>query len=364
MQKRHTRMISAAIAAALPLGAAVFGAVAVPSAQAQTITVSPANTTQPVTKPAVGVNLYVNQNYSLADVEAWGARDLQYIHNTLGLNAVAIDWDYNVPSLTASVVVPSPTRTPTIAAIRALTDIAKSYGMRVEYRVLFAVNNKDSRDDSIHPANFAAWLRSLYRTETPALRLAAQEKVAEFVVGSEMASIDTAADLKGWDSFFTKAGRLYKGALSYAAWGGHTSVQGFFSPSRVELPTTDLGATAYPSLNLGKDASVAQLTKAWEKYLTAYTPASVLRRTAIDEVGIPALAGSYRDPWNWDNLTGTADPTIQARWFTAVCNAATAEHMRGIYFWSQPINDDPANPFNSLVGFLGRPASLAAIESC
>ena len=63
-------------------------------------------------------------------------------------------------------------------------------------------------------------------------------------------------------------------------------------------------------------------------------------------------------------VTGTADPTVQARWFQAVCAAVTAEHMRGIYFWSEPLNDNPAQPFNSLVGFLGRPASLAAIESC
>jgi hypothetical protein len=360
MPKRHIRMISAAVAVAIPLGAAVCGAVAVPSAQAQTITVSPSSITQPATTPTVGVNLYVNENYSLADTLAWGARDLKYIHDTLGLNAVAIDWDYNVPGHYASVVQDSPTRTPTIADIKALTDIAKSYGMRVEYRALFAINNVDNRDDSIAPKNFPLWLYSLFVTETPALRLAQSEHVPEFVVGSEMASIDQSPL---WSGYFKRAAKIYKGSLSYASWGGHTSTQGFFSAGRVALPTTDLGATGYPHVNLGKGASVASLTKAWESYLTAHTPSSVLRRTAIDEIGIPAVAGSYADPWLW-SVTGTADPTVQARWFQAVCAAVTAEHMRGIYFWSEPLNDNPAQPFNSLVGFLGRPASLAAIESC
>jgi hypothetical protein len=360
MPKRHIRMISAAVAVAIPLGAAVCGAVA-PSAQAQTITVSPSKVTQPTTKPVVGVNLYVNENYSLADTLAWGERDLTYIHDTLGLNAVAIDWDYNVPSQTASVVQDSPTRTPTISDIKALTDIAKSLGMRVEYRVLFAINNKDNRDDSIVPKNFPAWLSSLLATETPALRLAQTEKVPEFVAGSEMASID---QRPLWRGFFRSAARIYKGILSYATWGGHTPTQGFFSGSAEPLPSAEFGATAYPQVNLGKTASVASLTKAWESYLTAHTPAWALRRTAIDEIGIPALAGAYADPWLWDNVSGTADPTVQARWFQAACAAVTAEHMRGIYFWSEPLNDDPANPFNSLVGFLGRPASLAAIESC
>jgi hypothetical protein len=359
MPKRHIRMISAAVAVAIPLGAGVFGAVAVPAAQAQTLAVSAA--TKPATKPVVGVNLYVNENYSLADTLAWGARDLKYIHDTLGLKAVAIDWDYNVPSQTASVVQDSPTRTPTISDIKALTDIAKSYGMRVEYRVLFAINNADNRDDSIAPKNFPVWLNSLLATESPALRLAAKERVPEFVVGSEMASIDQSSL---WRGFFKKAARIYRGALSYASWGGHTTTQGFFGASRVALPTADLGATAYPHVNLGPAASVASLTKAWESYLTAHTSASVLRRTAIDEIGIPALAGAYSDPWLWDNVAGTADPTIQARWFQAACAAVTAEHLRGIYFWSEPLNDNPAQPFNSLVGFLGRPQSLAAIKSC
>ena len=99
MPKRHIRMISAAVAVAIPLGTAVCGAVAVPSAQAQTTTVSPSRINQQATKPLVGMNLYVSENYSLADVTTWGERDLAYIADTLKLKAVAIDWNYNVPVL-------------------------------------------------------------------------------------------------------------------------------------------------------------------------------------------------------------------------------------------------------------------------
>jgi hypothetical protein len=356
---RRIHKISTAAALVISLGAAVSGTIAVPSAQAQTIAMSQAKANG--SKPLVGVNLYVNENYSLKDVEAWGARDLKYLHDTLGLNAVAIDWDFNVPNKYADVVKASATRTPSIADIKALTDIAKSYGMRVEYRILFAIDNKDSRDSSIDPKNLGRWLDWLLATETPALKLAANERVPEFVVGSEMASIDQSGL---WGGFFTKAAKIYDGILSYAQWGGRTDSGGFFSQYRVLLPTADFGASAYPSIALPPNASVASLTDAWEHFLTDHTPASVLRSTAIDEIGIPALAGSYNDPWQWDNLTGTADPTIQARWFTAACKAVTAEHMRGIYFWSFTLKDDPANPFNSLVGFLGRPGSLAAIQSC
>lgn len=361
MPKRHICMISAAAAVAVPLGAAVCGAVAVPSAQAQTIKVTTVNANN--TKPVVGVNLYVKDNYSLKDVTEWGERDLKYIADTLKLKAVAIDWDYNVPSDGSDVVETSRTRTPTIADLTELTNVAKSYGLRVEYRALFAINDSDSRDGSIVPRHIGAWLDSLLSTETPALKLAEDEHVSEFVAGTEMASVDRSAQ---WGGFFKKAAKIYKGSLSYASWGGRSDPDsgGFFDKHRVDLPISDLGATAYPPIDLTRNASVAELTKAWKHFLTAHTPESVLRRTAIDEIGIPALSGSYHDPWQWDNLSGNADPTVQARWFEAACDAVTAEHMRGIYFWSEPLNDDPAKPFKSLVGFLGRPESLNAIKSC
>lgn len=78
---------------------------------------------------------------------------------------------------------------------------------------------------------------------------------------------------------------------------------------------------------------------------TAYTvPAPVLRRTAIDEVGIPAEAGAYADPWAWNNQHGAEDDQVQARWFEAVCDAATAAHMRAIYFWTVNLIDNPEDP--------------------
>jgi hypothetical protein len=366
---RRIHKISTAAALAISLGAAVSGAVAAPSAQAQTIAMTqarhqltPSAARARAPKPITGVDLYVKENYSLSDVLAWGTRDLSYIRDKLGLKAVSIDWDYNVPRPGSNVVEDSATRTPTIADIRALTYLAKAYGLRVEYRVLFAIDNKDTRDGSINPGNLKVWLDSLYTTETSALKLAADAGVPEVVVGSEMATIDTSPQ---WDAFFKKAEKIYKGSLSYASYGGQTDTDGgFFSNTRVELPTNDLGVTAYPAINLPGDASVTALTRAWEKYLTRFADNAILRRTTIQEIGIPALPGWYRKPWQWDNLTGKTDQAIQANWFRAACRAVTAEHLRGIYFWSFALNDDPAAPFNSLVGFLGRPAALNAIRSC
>ena len=309
------------------------------------------------------MNLYVNQDYSLADVKAWGQRDLKYIARNLRLKAVSVAWDYNVPSRTSDTVTASASRPPTIADLAALTSIARSYGLRVEYRVLYAIGNSDSRGSSIQPRSLSAWLRSLLATATPALKLAQRDHVGEFVAGTEMASIDQSPL---WGTFFTKASRVYHGILSYSQWGGKgaAGAGGFFSPERVLLPDRYFGVSAYPPVSLPATASVARLTKAWVAFLRR-TPEPVLRLTAIDEMGIAAVAGAYRAPYQWDGL-GNARPdlAVQANWYRAACRAADLVHLRAIYFWSASLSANPASAQSSLVGFEGHPATEAAIRSC
>jgi len=311
--------------------------------------------------PLVGVNLYVNRNYSLAQTEKFGARDLAYIARTLKLKAVSIAWDYNMPGPHSDTVTASPSRTPTTADLAALTSIARSYGLRVEYRVLYAVSNSDSRGKSIQPKNLKAWLRSLLAAETPALKLAHRDHVSEFIAGTEMASIDQSPL---WGGFFTKAKRLYHGILSYASWGGLNRHGGFFSSRRQLLPLAYFGASAYPAIDLPPTVSVARLTRAWLAFLRQ-APERLLHLTAIDEIGIPAVAGAYRDPSQWDGLVGAKlDPAIQVNWYKAACRAADLVHVRAIYFWDAVLSSDPAGRHPSLEGFEGHPASEAAIRSC
>jgi hypothetical protein len=367
---KRTRLALIVTATAVCLGAAACGSTATPSQHSAAAAPAVAASAAAVVrqsgpayppKPLVGVNLYVSANYSLAKTKAWGERDLKYIADTLGLKAVSIAWDYNVPSTSSNSVIASSSRTPTIADLAALTSIARSDRLRVEYRVLYAVRNSDVRGVSIQPRNLEAWLRSLLAAETPALKLAQRDRVSEFVVGTEMASIDQSPL---WGAFFTKAARLYRGILSYASWGGKGAAGGFFSPQRILLPLRYFGASAYPPIDLPATASVAQLTKAWVAFLRR-TPESVLHLTAIDETGIPAVAGTYDDPYQWSGL-GHAKPdlAVQARWYRAACKAADLVHLRAIYFWSAQLSSNPAGAKSSLEGFEGHPATEAAIRSC
>ena len=372
MRRTQTFMTASLGAAAVTLGvvactsavtpAASAGSTAPASAAAAQHQLGNSRTPPAPKKPLVGVNLYVNSNYSLAQTNEFGARDLKYMARDLKLKAVSIAWDYNVPSRTSNTVVASRSRTPTMADLAALTSIAKSYGMRVEYRVLYAVGNSDSRGGtSIRPKNLSAWLRSLLVTETPALKLAQRDHVSEFIAGTEMAAIDQSPL---WGGFFAKAARDYHGILSYASWGGGPTLGGFFSARRELLPLKYFGASTYPPVNLPPTASVARLKKAWVSFLRQ-APESLLHVTALDELGIPEVAGAYKDPYQWDGLgDAKADPAIQANWYKAACQAADLVHVRAIYFWSAVLSSDPANARSSLVGFEDHPATEAAIRSC
>jgi len=374
MKRARVLMTGAAVtlSLSLSLGAAACTSGVTPPPRASTARASAASASaaaalhgpaaaKPLSPLVVGVNLYLNKNYPIAQVEDFGARDLKYIARTLKLKAVSIAWDYNVPSPSSDTVTASASRTPTIADLAALTSIARSYGLRVEYRVLYAVNNSDSRGGSIQPINLNAWLNSLLTAEAPALELAQREHVSEFIAGTEMVSIDQSPL---WGGFFARAARIFHGTLSYASWGGRSGLGGFFSPRRRLLPLGYFGASAYPPVDLPPTASVAQLTAAWVAFLRQ-APARLLRLTALDEVGIPAVAGAYRAPYRWDGLGHPRlDPAIQANWYKAACLAADLVHVRAIYFWSAVLSSDPASTRPSLEGFEGHQATEAAIRSC
>jgi len=370
---RHMRRTRALAGAAVAVAAAIaVAACGHPFTPADYSPTRPYDAVRPWTPPptlapvprgpmTVGVDLYDTQNHSLSETRSLGERAISYIANTLRVKSIGIAWDYAVPGWNSNRVLPSSQVTPTMDDIRALTSIARSHGLHVEYRVLFAVTGVNGQSERLKPADTKTWLNSLLAAETPALRLAQSEHVGEFIVGTETATIEGSPL---WRGFFSQAAKTYDGTLSYATWGGSPQAGGFFSAKRALSPGGLYGATAYPSVSLPSSAPVSRLTSAWESFLKT-VPAPVLRRTAIDEVGIPAADGAYTDPWEWNNVTGQPDDEVQARWFQAACAAAEQEHMRAIYFWNVNLTDNPGDDlFASAVRFEGRSASEAAIRAC
>jgi hypothetical protein len=350
-----TKAAGAVAVAATVLTAPACGAT--PSAARPSPPPSVARQTACGTGMTVGADLDADSDYTVPAATMLGTRDLTWIHGTLGLCAVQIDWTlYSSGNL-----VYAGTGTESAAGVVALTRAAQADHLEVTYRVMFSVPTPPGTTGTIKPSDPDAWFTSLLAAERPYLEDAQRFHVAEFIAGNEHTTIET--DPR-WPWFFTQARKIYTGELSYATWGGRPGYAGVTDGDLAQLPpVADYGITAYPLVKLPASASQAQVTAAWEDYLT-HIPASVLHRTALDEIGIPAATGAYERPWDWTAFTGPADDQVQARWFQAACVAAGAAHVQGIWFWNFNLADDPAHPFPGLTNIEGRPESEAAIRNC
>jgi hypothetical protein len=317
--------------------------------------------------PVLGVNLYALDNYPASVVRVDGTRMLGYIKHVLKADAVSIVWHFYAPSRYHDVGASGTTLSP--RNVRILTRIAKRYGLQVEYRPLILVPNEDNPwEGLIAPYPERRWFDNYYRAELPYLRMAQRLGVSEFVTATEMTHLNPSPL---WPSFFGRVSHVYHGLISYTAWDGdyfgHNPGTGNrpAAPFRVArpklLPVKYLGMDMYWHTSLPADATSAEVTAAWEA-LFGKMPASVLRRTAIDETGIQARAGAYTNPGDL-SVAGRPDDQVQANWFTAACATVARYHMRGVFFWKVDLTDNPAHPATSLSTFEGR-KGVAAISEC
>jgi hypothetical protein len=112
---------------------------------------------------------------------------------------------------------------------------------------------------------------------------------------------------------------------------------------------------------LPASASEGRVFAGWESFFRT-VPASVLKRTTIDEVGIEARAGAYADPSNLET-TGRLDQKVQANWFTAACRSVRRYDLRGVFFFKVDLADNPYHPTRALSVFEGRQGARA-IAAC
>lgn len=307
-------------------------------------------------RPLLGVDLYSKSNYQTAVVQADGIRDLTYAKQFLKVASVGIAWNLFAPTNHSDLVLRTKdTLTP--ANVGLLTKIAQSDGLSVLYRPLIKIAGPKQWEGYIAPSDTARWFANYFRAELPYLKLAQKYHIKEFVVGTEIVQVEQSAPKSQWLEFLSKVRRVYRGRVSYASWG-----RDFYPAHQVIPPTTWYGVTAYPDILLPDSASVGQLVRAWVRVFR-FVPHSILTRTAIQEIGIPAGDGAYHYPWDW-NRPYVLNETVQVRWFLSACYAARQLHLRGIYFWNLNLTNDPAHPPKpSPVTFEGK-RGAKAIRQC
>ena len=312
--------------------------------------------------PVLGVDLYALSNYPPSQVETYGKRMLAYIKNKLRADTVGIVWNFYAPSISSDAV-NSTNATLSARNVGILTRIAIQDHLLVQYRPLILVpSNPSPWEGQITPYLQPSWFNNYYRAELPYLKIAQRFGVREFVAGTELVELSSSPL---WSPLFNRLSRAYHGLISYSAWDGNyfgASPESQVKTARPQLPPVKyVGMDMYWHAEIRPDATQAQVTAAWESLFGKISP-SLLRGTAIDEMGIEARVGAYANPQDLGE-TGRLDEKVQVKWFTAACKTVQHYRMRGVFFFKVDLTDNPAHPATSLSTFEGRQGA-AAISAC
>jgi hypothetical protein len=297
----------------------------------------------------LGIQVYWDSTGTRAGMAADANRIFNYVVG-LGANSVGIDFFFYTDGVYPTRVYGVRGSTPSPATLSMVIASARRHGLRVLVRPLLKEKNiMDSRGNwrgSIQPPSVTGWLHSYWEFLKPYLTAAQRSGAAGFNVGSELDSL--APDEAEWKAFEAAAGKLFTGRLEYAVNYGRWQENPGYEP------VPDAGVDAWPQLGLADTATVRELTAAWVSWLHNQ-PESVLRRTLLQEVGIAAVSGAYREPALPAPGGATLDVAIQDKWFAAACAAAKQTGVAGIYFYDVNSTDRPANAAGYAPGsFIGR----------
>jgi hypothetical protein len=354
------------VLAAVAVAAGVAGCGAHPYLPASTASYSRPAVAKKLSPPLLGVEVYSEAPYSAAQSRAYATPVLAYLKNSLHAQVAGLMWDLCSPSFNSNVVAACKSNAKTgtgsmsASAIDAVAGIAKADGLQVAMRPIIRIgspanwdNPNKSWEGHLSPASEPAFFASLLKAELPYLKVAKKVHVEQFIVTTELESLRYSPS---WASFLTKAQKDCDCTVSYSSYEAQ-----YLDNSPSLPPTKIIGVDLYPSLKLPNSASQAQVTAAWEESVSNVAE-SRLDRTSMDEVSIRGTAGAYKHPYAW-NDGGKAEPNVQARYFTGACATAARYHMRAVFFYFVPLNDNPASPIQYPAYFV-KNAGSKAIAGC
>jgi hypothetical protein len=277
-----------------------------------------------------------------------------------GANSVAFSFPLYTDGLRPTKVYAG-AETPSPKVVSHLVAAAHARGLRVMVRPLIDEANLRTTDNgwrgAIRPESLDGWFRSYERAIRPYLRAARTSAADEFVLASELTSLQS--QHARWRAVAAAAAKHFPSTLSFT----------FNWDAKDEMLVArrgSVGIDMYFAVDLGPKATVEQLTSALVQQLRA-KPKALRSAMVAQEVGIAGEDGSYREPWNWGSSgKGQPNPAIQVNWFTASCRAVKQSGLKGIYFWMLDSSVDPTQvspATEGSAGFVGRPGEKA-IERC
>lgn len=271
-----------------------------------------------------------------AEDAGWSYRPLLDEIAATGADHVELVVPWYQADASSTRIVDHPRYTPTPAAIVAAIRDARAAGLAVTLFPIVRLSSPRTADEwrgTLAPSDRAAWWRS-YRGRLVALaRVAAREHVAVLSVGSELSTLDGAADRPEWATTVAAVRGVFHGALMYSGNWDH-----FRDVAVYELVDV-VGLCAYFALvEPGAPATVDDLVRGWRDWRVELERFFAPRGRAIvfTELGYRSIRGAGAAPWD-EASPGTVDTDEQRRCYAAfrrVWRDAPADRFGGVYFWN------------------------------
>ena len=234
-------------------------------------------------------------------------------------------------------------------SVRRTIRAAKALGLGVVLKP--HVNCADGTPTAlIRPKNEREWFDSYRAFLLHYARMAQEEHVELFVVGTELFSMAGPGRGREWEAMIRDVRAVYSGKLTYAAnWYDFMLVPFWGSLDYI-------GIDGYFPLVGGHNPKILALS--WKAYLPVIR--AVVRAHGkpllFTEVGISSQKGANRKPWSYRDF-GPVDPETQKAYFEAFLNVFSREpSFAGFLQWCWDLNPDAGGPKDKSMTVQGKPA--------
>ncbi|MFI5348468.1 MAG: glycoside hydrolase family 113 [Elusimicrobiota bacterium] len=228
---------------------------------------------------------------------------------------------------------------------------ARSLGLRVVLKP--HVNCQDGRATAlIRPKDESLWFKNYGDFIQHYARLAQEEKVDLFVVGTELFSMAASDHRREWENIIRGVRGVYAGRITYAAnWYDFMLVTFWGSLDYI-------GIDGYFPLAGGHSPRLLALS--WQVYLPVIesVASSYGKPVLFTEVGLSSQKGANRKPWEYRDF-GPVDAEVQKDYFEAFLNVfGEKPYFAGFLQWCWDLNPDAGGPADKSMTVQGKPALI------
>ena len=264
------------------------------------------------------------------DERSWIGEGLSEIGG-LGANAVAIMVAWVTPDVRSLDLRPTADMTPTDEALREAIREARSLGLRVFLMPFVYVETMAAGEwrGTMNPPDWGAWFSAYEAFLMHYARIAADEGVDLFSVGSELCSSER--HTQRWIALIGRVREVFAGRLTYSLNWDHLDAMKFSSSLDV------LGMNAYFELSPrgAGPPSVEDLVAAWGPIVERIRKwrGALGKDLVMTEIGYPSRAGAAIDPWNY-GVDENPAPREQLHCYEAFRRVWGGEPwLEGVYFY-------------------------------